>query len=104
MICTKARCRVEVHLADRASILCLTTRAAPAAAVHTVTYHAAILGPMANKGLVYNCWGCRLYMGDWGGIGSGYLCQELLAEGQQAWLSAVVETPQLVGVTNAHIE
>ena len=59
---------------------------------------------MADESRVYYPWDCRLYVGAWGGVGSSYLGQELLAEMEQAGLSVVIDTPQLVGVADTHIE
>jgi hypothetical protein len=60
--------------------------------------------PMADKGLVYDWMACWLYMGMRGRVRGGYLGQELLAKLQQAASNAIVNTPELVGVSNAHIE
>ena len=59
---------------------------------------------MTNESRMFNPWDCRLYVGAWGGVGSSYLGQELPAEMEQAGLSVVIDTPQLVGVADAHIE
>ena len=104
MVRPKAVVRVQVHFADRASEVRPTAVSPPPAAANAVASLSIAHGPMANEGPVYYCWGCGLSVGEWGGGGHGYVCQEPLAEGQQAGLSVVVETPELVGVTNAHIE
>ena len=96
--------RVQVDSADGASIERPQPLSPSSAAVSAVASGGMQLRPMANKGLVYNWWGCRLYVGARGGVGGGYLHQQLLAEVQHARLLVVVDAPELVGVSNAHIE
>ena len=104
MICPKAGCRVQIHSTDGALEVCPIPPLPSITAVDTVASVGMLFRPMANKASVYNCWDSRLYVGAMGGVGSGYLSQELLSKVQYAELSLTVEAPQLVGVTNAHIE
>ena len=104
MIGPEAGRRMEVDFTDGA----LKERA-PRVLPSTTAVHASaqpdpLFRPMADEASVYDCRGCRLYGGAVGGIGCGYLHQELLAEGHHARLSVVLQTPQLVGVDDAHIE
>ena len=105
MIGPKAGRRMQMHSADGALIGRLPPPSSSTTAVDAVASLVHQLGPMPNKALVYNSRGSQLYGSAVGGVGSGYLQhQELLAEGQHARLSVVLQTPQLVGVDNAHIE
>ena len=104
MIGPKAGRRMQMHSADGALIGRLPPLSSSTAAVDAVASLVHQLGPMSNKALVYNSRGSQLYGSAVGGVGSCYLHQELLAEGQHARLSVVLQTPQLVGVENAHIE
>jgi hypothetical protein len=104
MVSPEAERRMQVHATHRATVRRPMPISRPSVAVDTDAGCIVLHGPMANETLVYNCWGPHLYVGEWGGVGGGYLRQELLAEVQQSGRSVVLETPELVGVTNAHIE
>ena len=75
-----------------------------AAAVSAATHLSPLLGPVADEALMGDGRRCRLYRGAMGGVGSGYLHQELLAEAEDAGFRVVLHAPELVGVDDAHIE
>ena len=73
-------------------------------AVHTRTPFGGVDWPVAMRPCSMNCWDCVLQVSVLGRIGGCYLRQQLLAKVQQPQLGVGLQTPQLVGVTNARIE
>lgn len=104
MVGTKAGSRMQVHSTHGTSKLRPSSPLPPLTAVNAVAFLAVSLRPMADEGLVVSSGHCGLHVSARGRIGGRYLRQQLLAEVQEAGLGAVVQTPQCVGVTNAHVQ